>query len=80
LDWATTKSNLGAALRRLGEREAQTDHAKGLATLKTAREHYAEALEEFEKAGANYYVEGTRSNIARLDYVLERLFSEAVEP
>ncbi len=72
LQWATTQNNLGIALRALGEREAETDKAKGCATLKTARDHYAAALEEFQKAGASYYVEGTQRNVARLDGVIAR--------
>ncbi len=74
LDWAMTQNNLGNALRALGEREAETDKAKGCATLKTAREHYAAALEEFGRAGASYYVEMTQRNIARLDGLIARLF------
>ena len=64
-DWAMTQNNLGDALSRLGEREAETDKAKGCATLKTARDHYAAALEEFQKAGASYYVEVAQGNIAQ---------------
>ena len=37
LDWAMTQNNLGNVLWTLGEREAETDKAKGCATLKTAR-------------------------------------------
>ena len=73
LDWATTQNNLGNAFQRLGEREAKTDKAKGQATLKIAREHYAAALEEFQKAGASYYVEVAQGNIARLDGIIARL-------
>ena len=73
LRWAVTQNNLGAALRVLGEREAETDKAKGCATLKTARDHYAAALEEFQRAGASYYVEGTQDNVARLDGIIARL-------
>ncbi len=40
LDWAMTQNNLGLALSTLGAREAETDKAKGCATLKTAQEHY----------------------------------------
>ena len=53
LDWAMAQNNLGAALQMLGEREAETDKAKGCATLKTARDHYAAALEDFQQAGAS---------------------------
>jgi tetratricopeptide (TPR) repeat protein len=73
LDWATTQNNLGNALRSLGEREAETDKARGCATLKTARDHLAAALEEFQKADASYYVEGTQGNVAGLDDVIARL-------
>jgi hypothetical protein len=68
-----TQNNLGVALRVLGEREAETDKAKGCATLKTAREHYTAALEEFRRPGASYYVEMARGNVARLDGVIARL-------
>ena len=67
-----TQSNLSTALSRLGEREAETDKAKGCAMLKTARDHYAAALEEFQKAGASYYVKGTQGNVALLDGVIAR--------
>jgi tetratricopeptide (TPR) repeat protein len=73
LDWAATQNNLGNALRVLGSRQAETDKAKGCATLKTARDHYAAALEEFQKAGASYYVEHTQGNVARLDGVIAGL-------
>ncbi len=73
LDWAGTQNNLGLALSRLGEREAETDKAKACATLKTAREHFAAALEEFRRAGASYYVEGTQGNVAWLDGVIASL-------
>ena len=64
-------NNLGSLLRVLGERE--TDKVKSCATLKTARDHYAAGLEEFQKARASYYVEGTQDNIAWLDGVIARL-------
>jgi tetratricopeptide (TPR) repeat protein len=73
LDWAKTQNNLGGALRGLGAREAETDKAKGCATLKTAREHFAAALEEFQRAGASYYVEVTQGNVAQADGVIARL-------
>ena len=73
LQWGMTQNNLGSTLRMLGEREAETDKAKGCATLKTARDHYAAALEEFQKAGASYYVEVAQGNVARLDGVIARL-------
>jgi tetratricopeptide (TPR) repeat protein len=73
LQWAMTQNNLGNALWSLGEREAQTHEAKGCATLKTARDHSAAALEEFQKAGASYYVEVAQGNVARLDRVIARL-------
>jgi tetratricopeptide (TPR) repeat protein len=73
LQWAGTQNNLGNALQSLGEREAKTDKAKGCATLKTARDHYAAALEEFRRAGASYYVEVAEGNIAELDGVIARL-------
>jgi len=79
LDWAMTQNNLGNALRRLGERGPETDKAKGCATLKTARDHYAAALEEFQKAGASYYVEVAQNNIAGLDGIIQRLRRETVE-
>ena len=73
LDWAMTQNNLGNAFWSLGEREAETDKAKGCATLKTARDHYAAALEEFRRAGTSYYVEGAQRNVARLDGVIARV-------
>jgi hypothetical protein len=73
LQWAATKDSLGHALARLGEREAGTDKVKGCTTLKTARNHYAAALEEFRRAGASYYVEKAQGNMARLDGVIARL-------
>jgi hypothetical protein len=41
--------------------------------LEGAHGHFAAALEEYEKAGASYYVEKTRENIAKLDAVIARL-------
>lgn len=38
LDWAMTQNNLGNTLRKLGERQVQTDKAKGQAALRMARE------------------------------------------
>ncbi len=73
LDWAMTQNNLGAALRVLGEREVETDKAKGCATLNTAQDHYAAALEEFQKAAASYYVKVAQGNVAQLDGVIARL-------
>ena len=73
LDWATTQNNLGIALSMLGERETETDKANSCATLKTAREHFATALEEFQKAGASYYVELAEGNIAQADGRIARL-------
>ncbi len=73
LDWAGTQTNLGSALRSLGERAAGTDKAKGCAALEAAREHHAEALEEFRKAGATHYVGVVEGNIARLDGDIARL-------
>ncbi|MGB9165254.1 MAG: hypothetical protein WCC41_12490, partial [Rhodomicrobium sp.] len=73
LNWAGTQNNLGNALRSLGEREAETDKAKGCTTLKTAGDHYAAALEEFQKAGASYYVGVAQGNVAGLDGVIARL-------
>jgi tetratricopeptide (TPR) repeat protein len=73
LQWAATQNNLGQAFRALGEREAETDNAKGCATLKTARERFAAALQEYLRAGVSYYVEGTQGNIAQLDGVIARL-------
>ncbi len=66
LDWAMTQNNLGGALKSLGERQAAADKTKGCAALEAARGHVAAALEEFQKAGASYFVEGTQENIARL--------------
>ena len=68
-----TQNNLGNALSTLGEREEETDKAKVCATLKTARDHLAAALEEFQHGGASYYVEVTQGNVARLDGVIARL-------
>jgi tetratricopeptide (TPR) repeat protein len=76
LDWAKTQNNLGNALWALGEWEAKTDKTKGRKTLKTAREHYAAALEEFKRAGASYYVELVQENIARIDGLIAGLGGE----
>jgi tetratricopeptide (TPR) repeat protein len=73
LQWAMTQNNLGAALKSLGERATPADKEKSCAALAKAREHYAEALEEFRKAGASYYVSLTEGNIAQLGAVVERL-------
>jgi Tetratricopeptide repeat len=73
LDWAMTQNNLGNALGSVGERQAPADKAKGCAMLEGARGHYAEALEEYRKAGASYYVEMARDNIAKLDAAIARL-------
>jgi len=75
LDWAGTQANLGGALWSIAEKES--DKAKGLAALKTARGHYAAALEVYEEASATYYVELVRGNIARLDAVIAELAEEA---
>jgi len=58
LDWAQTQNNLGAALHTLGARQS------GTATLERAVEAYAAALGVFEAAKADYYVDGTRRNLA----------------
>ena len=71
--WAGTQNNLGVALRELGEREAQTDKTKGCATLEIARDHLLAAREEFRRAGASFYVEGSQGNVARLGDVIARL-------
>jgi tetratricopeptide (TPR) repeat protein len=73
LDWAMTQNNLGSALQSLGERQAVVDKAKGCVTLEGALGHFAAAPEEFQKAGASYYVGSTQENIARLDAAIKRL-------
>jgi tetratricopeptide (TPR) repeat protein len=73
LDWAMTQNNLGIALACLGERAAATAKPKGCAALEKARKNFAEALEEFRKAGATYHVGMAERNIARLDGVIARL-------
>jgi tetratricopeptide (TPR) repeat protein len=78
LDWAMTQNNFGGALQTLGEREAESDKTKGREMLKTAREHCAAALEEFKRAGASYYVEGTQENIERIDGAIAGLGEEKV--
>jgi len=73
LDRATTQNSLGTALKSLGERQTEGNKAKGCAMLESALGHFAAALEEFEKAGASYYAEGARTNMAALDSVIARL-------
>ena len=73
LDLGQDAEQSRCTLSTLGKREAETDKAKGCTTLKTARDHYAAALEEFQKAGASYYVGVAEGNIARFDGLIARL-------
>ncbi len=66
LDWAMTQNNLGNALLALGKRQ------EGTARLEEAVTVYRAALEVFEAAGgADYYVSGTKENLARAQNILE---------
>ena len=51
LQWADDAEQSRQHASDLGEREAETDKARGCATLKAARDHFAAALEEFQRAG-----------------------------
>jgi hypothetical protein len=80
LDWAYAQYHLGVVLWALGEREVEPDKARGCATLKTARDHHAAALEEFRKADASYYVGLVQDDIAGLDDIISRFCGEAGAP
>jgi tetratricopeptide (TPR) repeat protein len=68
LGWVRTQNNLGTALRSLGERES------GTAQLERAVAAYQAALSVFELAGATYYIEVAKGNMALVHAVLnERL-------
>jgi tetratricopeptide (TPR) repeat protein len=64
LDWAMTQNNLGTALRALGGRES------GTARLEEAVVAYRDALSIFESAGAAFFVDVARRNLARVDALL----------
>ena len=65
-DWATTQYNLGIALRILGEREGGTARlAEAVTAFRAAQEVY-EAPE-----GADYYVSGTKENLAQAQKILD---------
>jgi tetratricopeptide (TPR) repeat protein len=64
LDWAKTQNNLGSVLLTLGQCES------GTARLEQAVAAYREALEIFQLANASYYIEGTRTNLARAETML----------
>jgi len=66
LDWATTQNNLGNALKVLGERES------GTCRFKQAVEAYRLALEEYEAAGAEYYVGVVSANLSRAEALLRK--------
>jgi hypothetical protein len=59
--------------RARAERKAATDKAHACVALEAARWHFAAALNEFQRAGASYYVAGTQENIRCLDAAITRL-------
>jgi hypothetical protein len=61
-----TQNNLGAALTRLGEREA------GTARLEEAVEAHREALEVFRAANATYYVEMAEGNLQQVNRLIQQ--------
>jgi tetratricopeptide (TPR) repeat protein len=71
LKWATTQIYLGKALLKLAE--ATADKPKRCAALKTAREHFAGAREEYSKVGASNAVGTADANIAGLEADIARL-------
>jgi tetratricopeptide (TPR) repeat protein len=66
LDWAMTQNNLGTALATLGARES------GTARLEEAVASYRDALAVFEAAGAEYYIDRTRRNLADAEVLLAK--------
>jgi hypothetical protein len=70
LDWATTQENLGILFLSLVQKQAETDEVRALAALKAARDHYAAALEVYEGAKAEYYLNKTRPMLERIDAAL----------
>jgi tetratricopeptide (TPR) repeat protein len=65
-DWAMTQNNLGNALRALGERES------GTARLEEAVAAYRAALDVFQAAKADYYIDTVSGNLARAENLLQQ--------
>ncbi len=64
LAWATTQNNLGNALATLGQRES------GTARLEEAAAAFRAALEVFELAGAEHYIDMVKENLERAETLL----------
>jgi len=67
LDWAGTQTNLGNALRTLGE------WLRDCARLKEARVYHSHAIDVYEQADADYYIEIAKRNLGLTETVLTRV-------